>query len=353
MTNYADKASAKALNRLFERRDDNGDFSVKMRKGSSMKIHSWILELHSEVLGTMVSADFKEKKEKLIVFPKYSDLAVASFIKFLYGFELNHGKNINYEAVLHLIEMGGVYNVREVQDAAANAIEKYLTKKNVFEAMQVCKENNAEEAVDICAKFVVKNFDKKTLFRSGKVKLFPEVALKFIEDDVTSGEPLFKHSIISVPDHLQRINLSKYLKTSGSIKFRVDKMITITGIGLMLSKDTNVTVQSSFYQKGDSIHEETQEVTTNKESYKQIMFESPHTYQTYLNEPLTISIDLTGSGTVYRTNNFGSKNQGQVVERSVEGRNICGMYASQVKFSFIENSFEGIITDISFYVYDL
>ena len=347
MTNYADKSSAKALNRLFARRDDNGDFSVKMRKGSSMKIHSWILELHSEVLGTMVSADFKEKKEKLIVFPKYSDLAVASFIKFLYGFELIHGKNINCEAVLHLIEMGGVYNVREVQDAAANAIEKYLTKKNVFEAMQVCKENNAEEAVDICAKFVVKNFDKKTLFRSGKVKLFPEVALKFIEDDVTSGEPLVKHSIISVPDHLQRRNLSKLLKTSGSIKFRVDKMITITGIGLMLSKDTNVTVRSSYIKCG-SIYEETQEVSTNKESYKQIMFESPPTYSS--NKPFTISIDLTGSGTVYRTNNFGSKNQGQVLERSVEGRNICGMYTCQVKFSFFENSFEGIITDISFYV---
>ena len=61
-----------------------------------------------------------------------------------------------------MIEMGGVYDIREVQEAATNVIEKYLTEENVFEAMQVCKENGAEEAVDVCVEFVVENFDKQT-----------------------------------------------------------------------------------------------------------------------------------------------------------------------------------------------
>ena len=50
MRNYAAESSAKALNRLFENRDVEGDFSVKLKNGSPMKIHSWMLQLHSEVL---------------------------------------------------------------------------------------------------------------------------------------------------------------------------------------------------------------------------------------------------------------------------------------------------------------
>ena len=154
MERYAEKCSAKTLNRLFKNSDEDGDFSVKLKSGCPIKIHSWILKLNSEVLRTMISADFKEKKEKLIEFPKYSDRAVGLFIRFLYGygFELDH-TDIDYEAVLHLIEMGGVYDVKEVQDAAANAIEKYLTKENVFEVMQVCKDNDAKEAFEFCYEF--------------------------------------------------------------------------------------------------------------------------------------------------------------------------------------------------------
>ena len=92
-------------------------------------------------------------KEKVIEFPKYSDCAVVSFLKFLYGFNLDEENDIDYAAVLQLIEMGRVYDIREVQDAAAKAIERYLTKENVFEVMQVCKDNDAKEAFEFCYKF--------------------------------------------------------------------------------------------------------------------------------------------------------------------------------------------------------
>ena len=101
-----------AQKRLFESRDDDGDFSIKLKNGNLIKIHSWIFEMKSEVLGKMVS-EKEEKKEKLLEFPKYSDWAVMSLIKFVYGFyELNLENDVSHEDLLQLIEMGVVYDVR-------------------------------------------------------------------------------------------------------------------------------------------------------------------------------------------------------------------------------------------------
>ena len=98
-----------AQKRLFESRDDDGDFSIKLKNGNLVKIHSWVFEMKSEVLGTMMS----EKEEKLLEFPKYSDWAVMSLIKFVYGFyDLNLENDVSHEDLLHLIEMGGIYDVR-------------------------------------------------------------------------------------------------------------------------------------------------------------------------------------------------------------------------------------------------
>ena len=98
-----------ARKRLFESRDDDGDFSIKLKNGDLIKIHSWIFEMKSEVLGTMVS----EAQEKLLEFPKYSDWAVMSVLRFLYGFyDLNLENDVSHEDLLQLIEMDGVYDVR-------------------------------------------------------------------------------------------------------------------------------------------------------------------------------------------------------------------------------------------------
>merc|ERR1712198_87740 len=162
--------------------------------------------MKSEVLGKMVS-EKEEKKEKLLEFPKYSDWAVMSLIKFVYGFyELSLENDVSHEDLLQLIEMSVVYDVRGVQCDVADVIENYLTKENVFEVLQVCKENDAEEAVNVCVQFVDEHFNKEEMVQSGRIK-FPEIAAKFIEHD--------HHSIISVPDHVQRIVLSKLEKTSG------------------------------------------------------------------------------------------------------------------------------------------
>ena len=218
MANYAAKSLAKEFNKLFESRDNDGDFSVKLKDTSTkpVKIHSWVLNLHSEVLGKMTTADFKEKTEKLIEFPKYSDYAVEAFIKFLYGFELelhltknddDDDENVNYETAFELIEMGGVYGVREVQLAAADLTKKYLTKENVFETMQICKENDLDVAVDFCAKFATMNFSKKEILESGVIMKLPEIACKFLENDVSS--PFVEPSSVKVPDHVKILNLSE------------------------------------------------------------------------------------------------------------------------------------------------
>ena len=178
----------------------------------------------------------------------------------------------------------------------ADVIENYLTKENVFEVLQACKENAAEKAVDVCVQFVDEHFNKEEMVQSWRIKKFPEIAAKFIEHD--------HHSIISVPDRVQRLILSKLEKTSGSITFSVDKAINITGIGLMLSSYANVIVKSSFYQHGEFSGSfkkqlETQEVRTKNESYQRIMFENPKLCDS--SKTYCIDIDLTGSGAVYRT----------------------------------------------------
>jgi len=334
---------------LYDSRDVEGDFSVKLKNGKSLKIHSLILQHHSEVLAKMMFADFKEKKEKTIQFRKYNDEAVLAFIKFLYGYELNHENDVTYEAAMELIEMGGVYDIREVQNAAAAyVIEKYLKVENVFDVMQVCKENNAEEAVDLCAKFAATNFGKKELVESGRIKKFPEIAVKFLENDVTSGEASNKLSIISFPEFEQQFHFSEEKTTRGSIDFNVSTNIQITGIGLMLcSHNANVVVNVNFLKSDDkrngyslyycSGYFGNQKVNTAKESYQRIMFDNPQPVSAF--KDMRMSLDFTGSLAVSRINNL--KNKG--LKRSeVKGRDF--------HVSFGENSLKGILTDIFFYV---
>ena len=162
MSEYASKSLAEAIKMLYDSRDEEGDFSVKLKSGKSLKIHSLILKQHSEVLAMMIVADFKEKKEKTIQFGSYNDEAVLAFIKFLYGYELNHENDVNYEAAMELIEMGGVYDIREVQNAAAAyVIEKYLKVENAFD-------------------------------ESGRIKKFPEIAVKFLEQGVALTSKFLK-----------------------------------------------------------------------------------------------------------------------------------------------------------------
>ena len=51
MSSYASKSVAKAIKKSYDSRDDEGDFSVALKNGKQLKIHSWILKQHSEVLG--------------------------------------------------------------------------------------------------------------------------------------------------------------------------------------------------------------------------------------------------------------------------------------------------------------
>merc|ERR1712098_444878 len=159
MTNHA----AEFLAKVYQSREEDGDFSIKLKNGTQIKVHSWILKHHSEMLGTMLSADFREKAEKSIEFPPYYDKTVEIFIKFMYGYKLRSSANyVSLETLMELIEMGGVYGVEAIKIAVADVMEKHLTKKNIFKMLQVCKENNAQKAFDQCVQFVIENFNNKT-----------------------------------------------------------------------------------------------------------------------------------------------------------------------------------------------
>ena len=363
MANYAAKSLAKEFNKLFESRDNDGDFSVKLKDTSTkpVKIHSWVLNLHSEVLGKMTTADFKEKTEKLIEFPKYSDYAVEAFIKFLYGFELelhltknddDDDENVNYETAFELIEMGGVYGVREVQLAAADLTKKYLTKENVFETMQICKENDLDVAVDFCAKFATMNFSKKEILESGVIMKLPEIACKFLENDVSS--PFVEPSSVKVPDHVKILNLSEK-STVEKISFLVDKKITIKGIGLMLSQGADVEVEVELYEGSKEYYHGSNSLRVVRKSEVRchpIMFTKIFTFpeETEIN----IKISLRGSGAVFSAlSEFESDSgsEAQAMEKYVQGYDALGNYAGHdVKFKFKGKSLRGMITDVFFYV---
>ena len=160
----------------------------------SLNILSYLFS-RSDVLKTAMSGNFREKEEKRIEIKTFSDEAVELFVKFLYGYELEeddinenyidnnialaHRKTIEMKLAMDLIEMGGFYNVPNIQSAAATLLLKHITPENMVEIMDFVKTHNPEIA-RICSKNIAKNFSMETL--NPVLDKHPEIAVQMVRE---------------------------------------------------------------------------------------------------------------------------------------------------------------------------
>lgn len=223
------------------------EFSVKLKNGSLIKVHTYILSSKSDVLANMVKGDFKEKKEKTIQFPNFSDHAVKTFIKFLYGFNLRK-EDLKLDIVKELLQIGEMYNVKSLTNAASVAMNDYLTKENVFELWKFCKDINAEDSLKTCGEFVVKNFDRKTLHKNEKILKLPELLCWMLNYDQTNHQR--SSSIFRACGPRKLINFSQDTSApiSSSLSFVVDADIDVTGVGILILPGSEIFVEVKIDQ---------------------------------------------------------------------------------------------------------
>ena len=150
---------AAATRKLFFNRenDEDADFTV-VSKDEQIKVHSFIFKQASDELRTMISGNFQERKTRKIEFKEFSSETVASFIKFLYGFELNEGnEGLDLDTLKELMELGHMYNIPGLQDAAADNMKKFITNKNVLSLLNLSKRLESKLGKDNCTNYIVKN----------------------------------------------------------------------------------------------------------------------------------------------------------------------------------------------------
>ena len=101
--------------------------------------------------------DFEEKKTRKLIIPDASSEAVDNFVRILYGIDVDlDDDDDGLDILKDLIMIGGVYDA-SVQEVATEHLKNHLTKENVFEILELCKNQKAEDGVKNCLQMI---FDK-------------------------------------------------------------------------------------------------------------------------------------------------------------------------------------------------
>ena len=110
--------------------------------------------------------NFEERQARRLVIPASTE-AVENFVKILYGVDVHLDiDNVGLDILKDLIMIGGVYDA-SVQDVATEHLKNHLTKENVFEILELCKNQKAEDGVENCLQMIFDNFTKEELYKSG------------------------------------------------------------------------------------------------------------------------------------------------------------------------------------------
>ena len=85
------------------------------------------------MFNTMINGEssFTEKKEGKVQVP-FSNQAVEMMVQFMYGMELKDLDLEHLDVYLELIEIGGVYGVKNLDKAAAEKLKPHVNRENVF-----------------------------------------------------------------------------------------------------------------------------------------------------------------------------------------------------------------------------
>jgi len=324
--------------------DNISDFSVKLSSGSTIKVHSLILSTKSDVLANMINGDFKEKDEKTLQFPTFSDDAVEKFIKFLYGFELCKD-DVDLDIAKELVQIGGMYNVMSLSDAAGVVIKDLLTKENVFDLWKLSQEVNALSLRDKCGEFIVDNFDRKILLQDAKIKELPELSFWILNFDCFKKDK----SVIRFTAPRTYVSFNKECSVQTSIEFNTNSMIKVTGVGVSILPGSSVTIE---LEMGEFVHK-TEIVNNTNIDCVPVMFKD----ESKGNYTHVVKVSVTGSGAGiscsmdhrikegipdrYRIDTYEFK-------KTVMCTDVCGRCKESVTFKFTKIPGSSIIQEIYF-----
>jgi len=321
------------------------EFSVKLKSGSIIPVHTYILSSKSDVLATMINGDFKEKKEKCLKFPNYSDDAVKVFIKFLYGFELKK-EDVKLDTVKELLLIGEMLFVKSLTDAASVTMKDYLTKENVFELWKFCNDINAKDALKTCGEFVVKHFDRKTLHKNEKILKLPELLCWMLNYDGPNHES--STSTLRACGSRKLISFSQDTPTLSSFSFSPDYDVDVSGVGISILPGSEVSVEvkiDQFVFKTEVYNH------TDNECFP-VMFKGVQTAKRWMPMKVNVSIIGTGAGVschldvgLTKYNSGGTKYKKEVTSRRIS--NLSPLSTTR-KFCSIEIGGSCLIQEIYF-----
>jgi len=300
----------KSVHKMYENRD-NADFVVKSIDGKETRVHSFLLIQASEVLEKMVTGDFKEKNEKMIELPN-NDSVVALFVRFLYGFELPK-EEVDVEVAKELLVMAGVYDVQGLRTAVGFLMKDLLSKENVFDMWTFSIKYEADNAKDACGKYIVANFDRKSLIEDGKLEEVPSLASWIVKYDYNWNRS--NESTINIFDSNEYVEFSSE-PMKCSLQWWVEgEGVYLTGIGLSILPGSDVEVEIQFVDKTLKHHVVN---NTNKERVPIIFEEAIKTVKRAI---VSMSLSLVGVG-------FGKVGKLQTPQKKIRLFNVKTMSTS-------------------------
>ena len=129
------------------------------------------------MFNTMINGEssFAEKKEGKVQVP-FSNKAVEMMVKFMYGIELEDLEDLG--VYLELIEIGGVYGVRNLDKAAAEMLKLHVTKENVFHIISFAHLHKADDLKKICSEVIINMFSEEEVLEKKTIIDCPELGVE-------------------------------------------------------------------------------------------------------------------------------------------------------------------------------
>ena len=129
------------------------------------------------MLNTMINGEssFVEKKERKVKVP-FSSHAVEMVVKYMYGIELEDLENPN--ALLELIEMGGLNGIENLDKAAAEMIKPHVKKENVFQILSFAHLYKADGLKKICGDVIFSTFSEEEVLEQKVIIDCPEMGVE-------------------------------------------------------------------------------------------------------------------------------------------------------------------------------
>ena len=130
------------------------------------------------MFNTMINGEssFTEKKEGKVQVP-FSKQAVDLMVQFMYGIELKNLDLEHLDVYLELIEIGGVYGVKNLDKAAAEKLKPHVNKENVFHIISFAHLHKADDLKKICSGVIISKFSEEAVLEQKTIMDCPELGV--------------------------------------------------------------------------------------------------------------------------------------------------------------------------------